>query len=76
MLVRPGGRIPVDGEIVDGRKAVDEAPVTGESVPKTKGLGDMVFAGTINFDTALRIKFDSGHEVLVDRASHVSLAPR
>ena len=56
MLVRPGDRIPADGEIVEGTSAIDEAPVTGESVPKTKGPGDIVFAGTINTDTALRIK--------------------
>lgn len=56
VLVRPGDRIPADGEIVEGTSAIDEAPVTGESVPKTKGPGDIVFAGTINTDTALRIK--------------------
>ncbi len=55
VLVRPGDRIPADGEIVEGTSAIDEAPVTGESVPKTKGPGDIVFAGTINTDTALRI---------------------
>ena len=56
VLVRPGDRIPADGEIVEGRSAIDEAPVTGESVPKSKGPGDAVFAGTINTDTALKIK--------------------
>ena len=56
VLVRPGDRIPADGEIIEGTSAIDEAPVTGESVPKTKGPGDIVFAGTINTDTALRIK--------------------
>lgn len=56
VLVRPGDRIPADGKIVEGTSAIDEAPVTGESVPKTKGPGDIVFAGTINTDTALRIK--------------------
>lgn len=56
VLVRPGDRIPADGEIIDGNSAIDEAPVTGESVPKTKGPGDNVFAGTINTDSALRIR--------------------
>lgn len=56
VLVRPGDRIPADGEIVEGRGAVDEAPVTGESVPKSKGVGDKVFAGTINTDTAIKVR--------------------
>ncbi|MCW6512248.1 heavy metal translocating P-type ATPase [Lichenifustis flavocetrariae] len=56
ILVRPGDRIAADGEIVDGNSAIDEAPVTGESVPKRKGKGDTVFAGTINADGVLRIK--------------------
>ncbi|MFD2649149.1 heavy metal translocating P-type ATPase [Devosia albogilva] len=56
VLVRPGDRIPADGEIVEGRGAIDEAPVTGESIPKSKGVGDMVFAGTINTDTAIRVR--------------------
>ncbi|GAB5429808.1 MAG: heavy metal translocating P-type ATPase [Devosia indica] len=56
VLVRPGDRIPADGEIVEGRSAIDEAPVTGESVPKSKGVGDTVFAGTINTDTAIRVR--------------------
>jgi Cd2+/Zn2+-exporting ATPase len=56
VLVRPGDRIPADGEIVEGGSAIDEAPVTGESVPKTKTVGDAVFAGTINTDAVLKIR--------------------
>lgn len=56
ILVRPGDRVPADGEIVSGESAVDEAPVTGESVPKRKGVDDTVFAGTINGDGALRVR--------------------
>ena len=56
ILVRPGDRIAADGEIVDGTSAIDEAPVTGESVPKRKGKGDKVFAGTINADGVLRVR--------------------
>jgi len=56
ILVRPGDRIAADGEILEGDSAIDEAPVTGESVPKPKGKGDAVFAGTINADGVLRIK--------------------
>lgn len=55
VLVRPGDRIPADGEIAEGTSGIDESPVTGESVPKTKGPGDAVFAGSINAEAALRI---------------------
>jgi Cd2+/Zn2+-exporting ATPase len=56
IVVRPGDRIPADGEIVDGSSSIDEAPVTGESTPKRKGVGESVFAGTINTDAVLRIR--------------------
>jgi len=56
IVVRPGDRIPADGEIVEGESAIDEAPVTGESIPKRKGPGATVFAGTINSDAVLRIQ--------------------
>jgi Cd2+/Zn2+-exporting ATPase len=62
VLVRPGDRIPADGEIVDGTSGVDESPVTGESVPKTRGPGDAVFAGAINTEAALRVKVTKGRE--------------
>ena len=62
VLVRPGDRIPADGEIVDGTSGVDESPVTGESVPKSRGPGDSVFAGSINTEAALRIKVTKGPE--------------
>ena len=48
VIVRPGERIPVDGEIVSGQSAVDESMLTGESLPVTKGAGDEVIGGTIN----------------------------
>lgn len=54
--VRPGDRMPADGEIISGESAIDEAPVTGESTPVGKGTGDIVFAGTINGDGVLRVK--------------------
>lgn len=56
ILVRPGDRIATDGVILSGESAVDEAPVTGESVPKRKGQGDTVFAGTINQHGTLRVR--------------------
>ncbi|WP_459620295.1 heavy metal translocating P-type ATPase [Burkholderia sp. 3C] len=46
--VRPGERIGLDGELVDGRSTVNQAPITGESLPVEKAPGDAVFAGTIN----------------------------
>jgi Cu+-exporting ATPase len=48
VLVRPGEKVPVDGVITDGRSALDEALVTGESVPVEKGVGDQVIGGTLN----------------------------
>ncbi len=56
ILVRPGDRIPADGSVVEGSGEVDEAPVTGESVPKRKGVGDPVFAGTVNAGSVLRVR--------------------
>ena len=46
--VKPGARIPLDGRVTAGTSAVNQAPVTGESIPVDKVVGDMVFAGTIN----------------------------
>ncbi|CAO3411608.1 Lead, cadmium, zinc and mercury transporting ATPase (EC 3.6.3.3) (EC 3.6.3.5); Copper-translocating P-type ATPase (EC 3.6.3.4) [Azospirillum largimobile] len=56
ILVRPGDRVAADGIVLSGSSAVDESPVTGESVPKPKDEGDPVFAGTINGDGALRVR--------------------
>ncbi|MFZ5623858.1 MAG: heavy metal translocating P-type ATPase [Gemmatimonadota bacterium] len=56
VLVRPGERMPVDGQVTGGRSAVNQAPITGESVPAEKSPGDAVFAGTINGDGTLEIR--------------------
>lgn len=53
--VRPGDRIAADGEVVEGVGSVNEAPVTGESVPREKASGDAVFAGTVNGESALLV---------------------
>jgi Cd2+/Zn2+-exporting ATPase len=58
VLVRPGDRIPADGAISDGVSGIDESPVTGESVPKTKGVGDSVYAGSVNREAALRVRVE------------------
>ena len=55
-LVKPGERIPLDGKVLDGTSDVNQAPITGESVPVPKTPGEAVFAGTINGDGALRIE--------------------
>ncbi len=56
IVVRPGDRIPADGEIVEGSSDIDEAPVTGESTPKRKGVAETVFAGTISTDGVLKVR--------------------
>ena len=55
VIVRPGIRLPVDGEVLAGQSAINQAPVTGESVPVDKGPGDKVFAGTVNGEGALEL---------------------
>lgn len=55
-VVRPGERIPLDGRVLAGASDVDEAPITGESVPVLKRSGAEVFAGTINGDGALEVE--------------------
>ncbi|MBT9503448.1 MAG: cadmium-translocating P-type ATPase [Burkholderiaceae bacterium] len=54
--LRPGERVPLDGVVTAGNSAIDQAPVTGESVPVDKTVGDDVFAGTINQNAALEFR--------------------
>ena len=56
LLVRPGDKIPVDGEVIGGHSYVDESMINGEPIPKAKRDGEEVFAGTINQDGVLHIK--------------------
>jgi Cu2+-exporting ATPase len=76
--VRPGARVPADGEIVDGDAEFDESMITGESRPVPKGVGDPVVAGTIATDSAVRVRITAvgddtalaGIQRLVEEAQH------
>ncbi|MWB98602.1 copper-translocating P-type ATPase [Agromyces seonyuensis] len=59
VIVRPGGRVPADGVVVDGTAAVDESMITGESLAVPRGPGDRVVAGTVATDTAIRVRIDA-----------------
>ncbi len=56
VVVKPGMKIPVDGDVIDGHAAVDESTITGESMPVEKAAGDNVYAGTISQDGLLRLQ--------------------
>ena len=56
VIVKPGQRIPADGQVAAGNSAVDQAPVTGESMPVDKQPGDKVFAGTVNGEGVLTVE--------------------
>jgi Cu+-exporting ATPase len=67
-MVRPGERIPLDGDVIDGTASVDQSSFTGESVPVTRTAGDSVIGGTLNLDGALRIRVTHvGEETFVSR---------
>jgi Cu2+-exporting ATPase len=59
VLVRPGGRVPADGQIVEGEAELDESMITGESRPVARGPGSRVVAGTVVTDTAIRVRVDA-----------------
>lgn len=56
VLVRPGAKVPADGEIVEGRSELNEAIITGESKPVSKNVGDQVIAGSLNGDASLTVR--------------------
>jgi Cu2+-exporting ATPase len=56
VLVRPGARVPADGEVAEGESALDESMITGESRPADKAPGDAVIAGTVNGNGSLRVR--------------------
>lgn len=61
-IVRPGESVATDGEVVRGETSIDQAPVTGESVPVKKAAGDEVFAGTINADGVIEVRATKSYE--------------
>lgn len=56
ILVKPGERVPSDGKIIKGQTTLDEAAITGESIPVTKGSSDDVFAGTVNLNGSITVE--------------------
>jgi len=56
LLIKPGAKVPVDGQVLDGVSAVDESAITGESIPEEKSGGDKVFAGTLNQNGTLKVR--------------------
>ncbi|MEW6308298.1 MAG: heavy metal translocating P-type ATPase [Bacillota bacterium] len=62
VIVKPGERLPVDGLVTSGRSAVNQAPVTGESIPAEVGPGSRVYAGTVNGSGALEVRATRRHE--------------
>lgn len=56
IVLRPGDSFPLDGQVIDGNSSVNQAPLTGESVPVDKKVGDLVFAGTVNETGALVVQ--------------------
>ncbi|MGK7872627.1 MAG: heavy metal translocating P-type ATPase [Xenococcaceae cyanobacterium] len=62
LLVKPGDKIPLDGEIIEGSSLVDTSALTGESVPRTVTVGETVLAGTINQTGVLNLRVTKGFE--------------
>lgn len=58
ILIRPGDRVPADGEIIEGESSIDDSPITGESVPIHKSVGEAVFAGSVNLDGVIQVQVE------------------
>ncbi|MGE4480663.1 heavy metal translocating P-type ATPase [Acidocella sp.] len=72
ILIRPGERVPVDGEVLDGEGSVDESPVTGEALPQPRGPGARLLAGTLNLDAVLRLRVSAAvGESFLDRMARL-----
>lgn len=79
VIVRPGDRIPVDARVISGHSTVDQSPITGESLPADKTVGDEVFAGTINLHGTMeleveRIGEDTSLEQIIHLVEHAEAA--
>lgn len=59
LLVRPGDRVPLDGEILEGRTTLNTAALTGESLPVDKSAGDKVVSGSVNLSGVIRVRVES-----------------
>jgi Cu2+-exporting ATPase len=68
LKVKPGEKIPVDGEIIDGNTTIDESMITGEPIPAEKKLGDKVTSGTINGNQVFLMKTEKiGKDTLLSQ---------
>ncbi len=61
VVIKSGARVPLDGVVLSGESAINQAPITGESMPAEKKPGDTVFAGTINGEGSLEVKITKAH---------------
>ena len=72
VIVRPGDRVPVDGRVLKGTSAIDQSPITGESLPADKAPGDEVYAGTINVNGSLELAVERlGEDTTLQRIIHL-----
>ncbi|MHA3772421.1 heavy metal translocating P-type ATPase [Verrucomicrobiota bacterium sgz303538] len=72
VIVRPGEKIPVDGEVVDGRSSVDESMITGESLPVEKTAGDIVIGATLNKTGSFRLRATKvGKDTVLQQIVHL-----
>ena len=73
--VRPGENFPVDGEIIEGQSAVNQASITGESLPVDKGVGDEVYAGTQNLSGGIEVRVTKvGDDTTLGKVKEMILA--
>ena len=72
VLVRPGERIPLDGQLIDGTASVDESSFTGEALPATRTVGQDVIGGSVNLDGALKVRVSKiGAETFISQIVHL-----
>jgi Cd2+/Zn2+-exporting ATPase len=72
ILVRPGSRVPLDGEVSVGSSFVNQAPITGEAMPVEKNFSDSIFAGSINGDGTLEVRVTKKHsDTMLSRILHL-----